>query len=210
MANKVFPLSSGDTIRAVVLTDTTGAANALPVLISGERQAVGAISDFLAVMTEGQKPSYTAAGFITPAATPTDVIEIQGSGTKTIRIVRISLSVESTAAGIADVALIRRSSQDTGTRTGVTVAKHATSDSAATAVVSTYAANPSPLGTAVATIGAKKVAGTTFPLAEWRPSNENARGYVLSGTGDFLYINGNGDTLLTGEAWAFEIVWTEE
>ena len=66
------------------------------------------------VDAEGTDASYQAALAFAPASSATDVVVIQGSSTKTVRIRRIVLAgVAGSAAGI-EVSLIRRSAGDTG------------------------------------------------------------------------------------------------
>lgn len=166
------------------------------------------------VSTEGSKATYTLAGFVTPAATPTDVVNIQGSATKTVRIKKVAIGVESTAAGIVDVQLVRRSAANTGgTSSSPTIGKAATLDGNATATVLVYTANPATLGASAGVVGAAKLgmvtSGPINPVT-WEFGTRNDKPLTLSGTGEFLSVNGNGDTLLTGEVWAYEILWTEE
>lgn len=171
-------------------------------------------SAVLAVGTESTKATYRLAGFVTPAATPTDVITITGSGTKTVRIVSITIAPVATAAGTVDVLLIRRSSANSGgTSSTPTIGKSDINDGNATAVGTVYTANAATLGTTVSNVGARKANFTTsgsLTPAQWFFSDKNDKAVVLRGTTDILAINGNGDTLLTGEAWAYDIVWTEE
>jgi hypothetical protein len=172
---------------------------------SGSGQAVPSVN------FESTKATYHLAGLVTPAATPTDVINLQGSATKTVRFTHIAICTPGTAAGIADVVLIRRSTANSGgTSTSPTIGKSATADAAATLVDLVYTTNATTLGTLVSNLGAKKTLPTTAACVEWHFGANNDKEIVLSGASDFLSVNGNGDTLVTGEVWSYDFVWTEE
>jgi hypothetical protein len=67
------------------------------------------------VIMEKVIPSFAVAGVgITPAATPTDLLTITGSATRTVHIRRITVSGLATTAGTMDVSLVRRSTADAG------------------------------------------------------------------------------------------------
>jgi len=172
----------------------------------------------LPVSSEGLKPGYRYAvlGFAA-VATPTDVLEIQGSATKTIRIRRIKVGGVATAAGNMPAQLVRRSVADTTSlvRTALTAFKADTSYAAATAVVSTIGtANPGSLGAQVGGLaGAGRVqlaaAGSGVAATDlvWL-FDRNA--CVLRGALDFLYLNMNGAALPTGAVFDIEIEAEED
>src|SRR6266480_1613673 len=109
-------------------------------------------SGALGVSTESTQATYRCAGFVTPGAAPTDIITLAGSGTKTIHVTQVRITIESTTSGVADVLLVRRSSAASGgTSTTPTIAKLATANAAATAVCTVYTANPT-TGTLVANL----------------------------------------------------------
>lgn len=166
------------------------------------------------VNTEGQKPTYHYAGFVTPGAAPTDVIQLTGSASRTIRILSAVIGVQAGAAGIVDVALIRRSTANSaGTCTaGPTIGQSDIRDPAPTMGTSVCTANPT-LGTTVANVGARKLGIFTsggFNPAVFDFTTHNDKGLLLRGTSDFISVNGNGDTLLTGEVWSYDIIFDEE
>lgn len=165
----------------------------------------------LAVTTEGQKATYHLSGLVVPAATPTGVIQLQGSASKLVRVLYVAISVASTAAGIATILLKRTSSTLTGgTSTAPTIGRSQTADGAATAAVLVFTANSTGGGALVANLGARRVGGTTDPLAEFSFTKNNDKGLVLNGTSEFMTVDGNGDTLLAGEVWAYDLIWSEE
>lgn len=205
------PLASPDAEKA-------GAKFDQMTLAFGENPGTGAANaapGWLQVVPESVKATYRLAGLVTPVATPTDLIQIQGSSTKLIRVVRFTITLGNyTAGGTADFLLIRRSTASSGgTSSSPTIGKSATADANPTAVVLVWTVNPASLGTAVHNLGAKKAALLTsgaIPPVEWRPGSENDKAIVLNGTSDFLNLNLNADTLITGESLAYDIVWTEE
>lgn len=201
-------LADGNLAPNVVITD----ANSARVVL-----APGAVG--LPVQAEGLKAAYQYSVLgLAPVATPTDVLEIQGSATKTVRVRRIEITGVATAAGNMPVQLIRRSVADSGggmARTGLTAFKPDTGYAAASAVVSTMGtANPGALGTQVGGIGAAgraclSAAGSglgVVPL-KWE-FDVNAA--VLRGTADFLYLNMNGAALPAGAVFDITIYTQED
>lgn len=173
------------------------------------------------VNTEGQKSSYFASlGSNTPAATPTDVAILTGSATKTIKVTRVTITVQATASGAVVYDLVKRSG---GTQSAVNTAfagaTHAgamdSNDAASTVITAglagVYTSNPASTGT---TIGIVKDwsptilanAGVVFEYVCTQP----AKCITLRGATQVLAINGAGHTLLTGEKVGVSFEWTEE
>lgn len=177
------------------------------------QRAASGTTGVTAVNTEGTKATYSLAGAVTLAATPSDVVILNGSGTKTVRVTRVEVSIAATAAGIVDIVLIKRSAANTGgTATTPTPIPHDSSDSAATAVVSVYTANPTP-GASVGNIRWTKVGVSGADVENtfsWDFTRNNDKALVLRGTAQGLAINLNGVALLTGEVFSYSIEWTEE
>ncbi|MGZ5028998.1 MAG: hypothetical protein ACXWAT_00855 [Methylobacter sp.] len=172
-----------------------------------------------AVSSDGTKATYRyAMPDFTPVATPTDILVIQGSATKTIRIKRIAVYGESTAAGSMGVQLVRRSTAGTlgsAVLTAVTAGKHDTGDGAATAVISTVGtANYTTLGTSAGVMGAALLtfgnAGAVQSGVVWDYSTRNDKAIILRGATDFLCINMNGDAVPTGGKVYFDIETEED
>lgn len=155
-------------------------------------------------------------------ATPTAVLVIQGSATKTVAIKRICLSGGATAAGSMPFTAVRRSTAGTlgsAALTAVTAGKLATANAAASAVVSTVGtANYTTLGTAVATMGAGRLSlvalgsaatsSSAVPLC-WDFTNALNQPLILSGTGEYLTIDGNGAAIPSGGVLDYEIETVE-
>jgi hypothetical protein len=206
---------AGNTADGQTIGNAIGTKTPIYVAVGGGttwdrwREAVGT-TGVASVNTEGTKTTYRLAGLVTPGAAPTEVIQLVGSGTKTVRVTRVSITVESTTAGIADIVLMRESAAVSGgTCAAKTVGKMDSTNAAATATNVVCTANPT-VGTFVANLGAAKASGTQGLPIVWDFTTRNDQALVLRGTSEALGINGNGDTLLTGETWAYDIEWTEE
>ena len=97
--------------------------------------------------------TYSVSNTFTPPATPTDMITVTGSATKTIRVWSLQVCTTNTAAGSQEFRLIKRSTAYTGwTAVASTLVPLNATSAAATATVNHYTANPGALGTAVGTV----------------------------------------------------------
>jgi hypothetical protein len=160
-------------------------------------------------------PAYSCFFALSTAATASDIITIQGSATKIVRIKKIRLQASHSANVGVQVSLIKRSAANTGgTSTNATLVPHDSLDAAATAVVKSYTVNPSALGAAVGNVdGALLDANTiTTPTiysnpVEWRYGENGSRDIVLRGIAEFLAVNLGGATITSAFAM---IEWTEE
>ena len=167
-----------------------------------------------AINTEGTKPTYSAAtiGFL-PVATSTDFFNITGSATRTVRVTRIVISGIATAAASVATQLIKRSTANTGgTPTGLTMAPHDLNNAAATALIQTYAANPT-LGTSVGLPGAETLnlgaAGAAGRIV-FDFGTRNGQAGVLRGVAQSLNLNWNGAAVPAGTLLSIACEWTEE
>jgi hypothetical protein len=163
---------------------------------------------------DGQKATYSAGFTFTAAGTPTDVVTLTGSATKTIKITRIELVATQTTAAMREILFIRRSTANTGgTTTTITPAKMDTNNPSATAVLVSYSVNPTAVGT---------IAGTIKQLKSWIPATNTQANYLtydfgtrpeqaitLRGTTDIFVINLNSATS-NGNSFDVSITWTEE
>lgn len=168
-------------------------------------------------VTNGNLATYSAAaaGFAL-ATLATDVSTIQGSDTKTIKILRIEAAISTTSGsgGLLTVSLIKRSTANTGgTTTTLTNVPHDSSSSAGTAVVKNYTVNPTLLGTAVGTVRATRTGAFNSGMAPssliWDFATRPSEAVVLRGTSEFLCLN-LGTVSITGSVATFSIEWTEE
>ncbi len=168
--------------------------------------------------SEGWKATYSAVvPDITPAATATDIVVIKGSASKTIRINYIQVTADATNPSVIDFYVYKRSAPDTGgTSSAVTTIAHDSADSAATAVVLSYSANPSALGSGVLIranhYALPAAASTGYPGAPWSEEfgKRNDKTVVLHGANEMLAIGLNGQTIPAGTALYVTVEWTEE
>ncbi len=189
-------------------------ATSLAVTMASDQSAVPI------ALSDGNKASYSAAvsGFVCAAGT-TDLIVIQGSATKIIRITKVSISGTTTAGSGFSInsTLIRRSTANIGgTLASMSAVPHDTADASGTAAVKYYTANPTTLGTQVGILTANRI---SFPQAGANGLGVNAneidfgvrpaKAIVLRGVNEYLALNFGGITI-TGPVVSCTIEWTEE
>lgn len=178
-----------------------------------QRSAIGT-TGIAAVSTESSKATFSCGVVdFTPAATATDFWNIIGSATKVVRILRISISGTATSAATVDILLIKRSTANSGgTPTNPAIMQHDSNDAAVTAVVSTYAANPTRGTTAnvgraqALNLGAPGAAGVIV----WDFTTRNSKGIVLRGVAQSLNLNFNGQAVPSGMSADVDVEWSEE
>lgn len=174
------------------------------------------------VNLEGQKPSYFASlGNNTPAATPTDVSILAGSATKTVKVTRVTVSIQgATAAAAVEYRLVLRSG---GTQSAVNTAfangTHSgpfDSNDAASAVIANglsgvYTGNPASTGTTVGSpINWTIVDNIGGAVVLEYTCRGPAKCITLRGVSQFLAVNGNGHALAGSEKFGVSYEWTEE
>lgn len=159
--------------------------------------------------------TYSASISFTPPATPTDMFIIEGSATKTIRVIRVEVSGTSTANSLNRIHLVKRSTADT---TGTFVADAATPfDSTFAAAtpnrVGHFTGNPGALGTVVGTgmiglilCGITATGGVNDRLV-WDLSVGSPM--TLRGVAQTLAVNFNGVALPAGLVLQITMVWKE-
>jgi hypothetical protein len=167
--------------------------------------------------TENLKASYSASGTFTPAATPTDVVTITGSASKTVRIKRIRVMGNGTSSGYMTMYLARRSTADTGqTSTAPTADQFDTNSAAPTAAVAQFSANATTLGTLVAyhdtsLLGFNPAASANaLQVYERAFGTANTQSIVLRGTTQSVSLYFGGGAVPTGGVITYSIEWTEE
>lgn len=195
-------LTAGSNVSGSILIDiaTGNAITAAPG---------GGSTPALLVSSDGLKATYQyAVSAFSPQATPTAMVVIQGSATKTVRIKRIRVSGVATAQGNMKIQLTRWSTAGTpgsAVLTALTAAKHDLNDAAATAVVSTVGtANYTTEGT-----------GSTVPMLcdrifmgvvatgivtpnDFNFATRNDKALILRGTADIITISGVGSAVPSG------------
>jgi len=179
-------------------------------------------SNFAALVSmETLKATYRYGGLsFAPVATPTDIIEIIGSATKTVRIKRVALMGAATAAGNMPASLVRRSAVPTvgsAVRTAITVGKHDSGDGAATAVVNTIGtANFGTVGTTAGIVGtgllqmSALATGLGVDPLIWDFSTRNDKALILRGVAESLCINLAGAAVPSGGVIHWEVELEED
>jgi hypothetical protein len=175
---------------------------------------------------QGKQTFAISSGF-TPAATPTDLVIIEGSATKTVRILSMVIGTTNTAAGSQQFFLTKRSAADT-TGTFVSAGTPVPLDSANAAStvnrVGHFTANPGALGAAVGVINQVRTvspvpvpasfAGITqnpdLEMIPWMANSMLDQPVTLRGVAQCLAINFAGAALVAGQTHTYRIVWIEE
>ena len=170
------------------------------------------------------KASYMAAStFVAPAASTTDLFEIYGSSTKTIKVLRVEVSYKaSTGHSATDECFLLRRSTANSSGTSVTLdnLKLDTNNGSGTAVAKSYTANPT-TGTLVGRIASRILTPSVPPAAATSvtgapalclfDANIAGQPITLRGTAEGLVINFNGTIPSAGTPrLAVTFYWTEE
>lgn len=155
---------------------------------------------------------------VTPAALATDVLVLQGSASKTVKIKRIQITADATNPSVLDLYCFKRTAANTGgtLATAPTILKNVTANPAPTAAVSLYSANPSALGAGILAAAdhyALPAAATTgYPGVPWIEDfgGLDKQALELDGTSEFLAIGFNGQTIPAGTVVYVMVEWTEQ
>lgn len=169
----------------------------------------------IAVRTIPYEPQTYRASSVAfvPPASATDVCTLTGSASKTIRVTRAFISGTTTSGSAIKLTVqwIKRSTADTGgTAISATAFALDSNNSAATATVNHYTANPT-LGTTVGVIKAISTSVQATGLTSNESSYEehdSAQPVVLRGTSQQMSINLNG-TSVTGPVFSCTWEWVE-
>lgn len=170
--------------------------------------------------------TYSCVGEFTPAATPTDMVMITGSPTKTIRVISVYFTAQNTVGGVSETLFLNKRGTPNfgGTFVASTAVPFDSTDDAATARVGHYTANPTTLGQIQGTINSVRIAlppvvPTSFAghaedagveLLPWCSASILDKLVTLRGVAESLVVNFNGAALFSGEVHAYRIVWMED
>lgn len=178
---------------------------------------IDSINDsILSIPGSPTKTSYRIAiSSLAPAAAATNIVQLIGSATKTVKITAIRISGIATAAGAYIFAIRKQSAADTvGTSSVPTIVPLDSANAAATAAAKQYSANPT-LGTLVGLVAIRRATVTTAAgaipnvPAEFKFGDSVAQELVLRGVAQAMAISLEGATM-TGGALDIEIEFTEE
>jgi len=170
------------------------------------------------ISPESSKATYSAGVKKTTfAATATDIIQLIGSTSKTIKLARVQITADATAAGILELYLVKRTAANTGgTAAAITGIAHDTQDPAYTATLQEYSANPSALGAGqiIRIDGYALPSATTtgYPFSPYvfTFGVHNGKMPTLHGVAESISINLNGQAIPSGLNLWVDIEWTEE
>lgn len=164
---------------------------------------------------------YTAFG-VTPYATPTDWILLQGSANKTVKVTRVELRCYATAVAYVELHITKRTADDTGgTRASqaTAVAQYDSADAVPTAVVFLYTVVPGALGAGVDVYTGRLLvqslttaAGAQQTDAVSYPREATAlvpKTITLHGVAEQMAINFNGGAVPAGAKYDVLIEWEE-
>lgn len=166
------------------------------------------------VSLDGAEATYTASILgLVPASLSTDIFEISGSATKTIKVRRIRVTGTRTTSASHDTILLKRSTLNSGgTFTNPIMVRHDTNNNLATAAVKAYTANPT-LGTLIGNLSADKQFLNTpntgsSDVRDYVLTESGAQPIFLRGINESVSINLNGVTMNGGnmDIW---VEWTE-
>lgn len=182
-----------------------------------DQTVIGNVSDRLLVSAAIQNATtatYSASNIFTLANNATDVFTISGSATKTVKIYRVLFYLTATTGSNATIkGIIRTTANTGGTSTVRPNISFDSSNAAATAVVRSYTANPSALGTSAGdalTFGVYVSGGGTIGSIPFSLLIENTtQPVVLRGVNQLFAVNMNSVTFAGNSARA-TVVWTEE
>lgn len=195
-------LPGGNVSFSAVLTD-----------VNGNKAQMGPGSIALLATGDNVNPTYWCSVLaFTPVATPTDILQIQGSATKVVRLKRIKMSGVATAAGNMPAQLLRRSSAASGsTPATVSAAKADVNFAAATSIVTTMTTTNPTTGTLVGVLRTGRIqmaadgSGVAANELVWDFSTRFDSAGVLRGASDFFCINLNGAAVPAGGVIDIEI-----
>jgi len=199
----------------VSYTDSAGAGTTTYVAAASNPPAM--VPSVTSAIDGGKATFSFAIIGLAPAASPTDVFNLTGSASKTVRLTRLVFSALQTTAGSIDVQVIKRSggTQSAGTSGAANIVANDSNNPTASALVQTYTANPASLGTTVGNLFAAKVfvaaAATTSSSDKviMDYGNRPSQAHVLRGITQSISINLNAVTL-TGGSCDVYVEWTEE
>ncbi len=215
------------TVGGIATEATLAAASAKLPASLGTKTAAGSLSitpasdaKFMMATVAGvgsSNSTYRAVGTGYAAyATPTDMLVIRGSASKTVIVTALSMQIQSTAAALQTIYFVKRSTANTGgTATQPTPIPLDSANAAATAVVDLYTAAPT-TGTLVGNIliVLASSSGLTAGGAAVSPNTASTivdlrQPIVLRGIEESLGFNYNGAALTTGFVATWYAEWIE-
>jgi len=160
-------------------------------------------------------PGYHVSATLVPGATPTSIVQIQGSASAVIRLKFVKVMLRSgTAAGGQVYTLNRRSTAAaTGTSAAPTIVKGDPSNPAPTAAVLHFTAFPT-VGTLVGAVKTELLqtqataADTAKDVVVWQWTDKGDQALVIRGASDFVTLDMSA-ALATGQTLQVVYQWEE-
>lgn len=206
----------GTTLPEKFTDKTTYAAQVYDIATT---KSGGLIDSSTLRLVNGKYATYSAAFDVVPVAGCTDLVEIIGAAGKTIEITSIRLAGITSAGTRSHLfSLIRRSAVNTGgTSTNATLVPHSSTNSASSATIKVYTANPASLGTAVATLNVERVSMNLSTSTTYRtpfdlvvnPTPVSTMPIKLKSATDTLCVNLNGMAIGTISTMCMAITYRE-
>lgn len=197
-------------------------AASIPVVLSSDHSNVPvnmatALSNLIdSISVTGKRATYYCGGNLTPYTTAATVVELIGSGTKTVRVRRIIINLKATSVGNYPISVSKNSVPASGgTSSTPAIIPSSSANAAATAVVKQYSAVP----TAPTSLG--NIRGGNLQITDsdtptfigqyiWTFGDMDTQAAELLGTGESLSITCNGVAVPTGASLDYVLEWTEE
>jgi len=198
IAGSSAPASSGVlTVNTVTLADTAKNSFQISDGVYPWRQATVTAGGSVQTTpsNDGAKPTYSASATnIAQITTTGTIFVLQGSATKTIRILRVHVSGTAGTSITVDVSLAKWSAAPSGGTTGTapTITPHDSTNAAGTAVASTYTVAPT-AGTLVGNLRTQKLycnatATTSGEDIDWEFGVRPGQAPTLRGTTQYIAI----------------------
>jgi hypothetical protein len=208
--------SGGVEYQANVIADPVTPTQRASVLLPGASGLLEvAMLNTRAHRADGTKTTYSASAVMVPVTgANTDLIQIIGSATKTVRVTKITFAATiATTAETWGIYINKNSAANTGgTAVAPTVVPLDSGDAAGTAVVSHYTTAPT-VGAAVGPIMALKYTALIAPAQTVQLVLEFGtlgKCPVLRGVAEALCVNVTGVTTGHAASVAYTVEWTEE
>ena len=207
----VMPLGVANPVAETALSGAIGDYTPLATTLTGR---------VLAQVEPSIKTTYMGCtGFFTGAASATDLFEMLGSASKTVKIHKVLCAYDSTTSGNTNRFFLKKISAagSGGTSAATTMIPLDSGNAAATATAKHYTANPT-IATAVGTLNIVTTSGNTSAQAASGAvqivlfdSDKFGQPIVLRGTSQGIVVNNNGVTIPnTSPQVSFTVVFTEE
>jgi hypothetical protein len=201
------------TILLAALGSLAIAAIAAQAQVPGVNSALNTVFT-LAYDNSTMKPTYSATGTQTVAASATDVCTLTGSATKNVRVRRVIVSGLALAVISEPVSVVKRSTATAGaTSAALTMVPYDSSNAAATAFAERWTGNGT-VGTLVGVLADVYYTTGNYTTGVGAPAQEFTFGelgqpVVLRGAAQTLAVNLSGITWASG-ALTCTFEWTEE